>query len=80
MLTEVAFYFFRMNFLVYHSGVLLKADGMPTIFLHNSQTIPKKYMSTVRRETKAAKQQVRFFSKINFASFLLSITFRDCFL
>ena len=58
----------------------LKVDAIPTIFLHNSQTIPKKRVSSIRSETKAAKQQVRLFSMINFASFLLFIAFKHCFL
>ena len=58
---------------------LLKADAIPTTFFHNSQTIPKKRISSIRSEVKAAKQQVRLFSMINFASFLLSIAFKHCF-
>ena len=58
---------------------LPKADTIPTIFFLDSQTIPKKRISSFRRETKAGKQQVRLFSIINFSSFLLPIAYKYLF-
>ena len=58
--------FFQIELLGLSTRRLLKADAIPTIFLHNSQTIPKKRISSIGRETMAAKQQVGIFPMINF--------------
>ena len=71
--------FFENELLGLQTRRLLKADAIPTDFFHDSQTIPKKRISRIRRETEAVKQQVRLFYMINFASFLLSIAFKHCF-
>ena len=72
-------FFFQNVFLGLQTRRLLKADAIPTIFVHDSQTVSKKRIPSIRKEAKADKQQVRLFSMINFASFLLSIAFKSFF-